>query len=111
MNGQITREELSKSLDNEILYTSEPEKFIDVFRNSGLDEIFADKGTQTKISTELVSVQQSLTLNTARLILLEHMVMNNNFFVPVIADTGEVITDDSDNAILAEWSYMIREGV
>jgi len=39
--------------------------------------------------------------------LLEHMIMANDFFAPMATDDADltILTDDSDNAILANWRY------
>lgn len=53
------------------------------------------------------NLQNSIDAANERVILLETMVLNNEFAAPMITDddTLTVITDDNGNAILADWKH------
>lgn len=53
------------------------------------------------------NLQNGIDAATERVILLETMVLNNEFAAPMITDddTLTVITDDNGNAILADWKH------
>lgn len=83
-------------------------------------EIDTFEDTQEKVFTtwfELVkgqlsgdiagNLQNQITVNRERLVLLEAMCLTNNFMAPLATDdeTLTVITDDLGNAILADWKY------
>lgn len=53
------------------------------------------------------NLQNGIDAATERVILLETMVLNNEFAAPMLTDddTLTVITDDNGNAILADWKH------
>ena len=53
------------------------------------------------------NLQNGIDAANERVILLETMVLNNEFAAPMITDddTLTVITDDNGNAILADWKH------
>ena len=53
------------------------------------------------------NLQNGIAAANERVILLETMVLNNEFAAPIITDddTLTVITDDNGNAILADWKH------
>lgn len=53
------------------------------------------------------NLQNGIDAATERVILLETMVLNNEFVAPMLTDddTLTVITDDNGNAILADWKH------
>jgi hypothetical protein len=52
-------------------------------------------------------LENQIMNNEARLLLLEDMVLQNDFVAPLITDdaTLTVLTDDLGNALLADWKY------
>jgi hypothetical protein len=52
-------------------------------------------------------LENQIMNNEARLLLLEDMVLQNDFVAPLITDdaTMTVLTDDLGNALLADWKY------
>lgn len=53
------------------------------------------------------NLQNQITEVDTKLTLLEHMTLQNNFYVPLATDdsTLTLLTDDFGNAILADWIY------
>ena len=53
------------------------------------------------------NLQNQITVNTKRILLLEGMCLTNSFIAPLATDDDEltVITDDLGNVILADWKY------
>ena len=53
------------------------------------------------------NLQNQITVNTERILLLEGMCLTNSFIAPLATDDDEltVITDDLGNVILADWKY------
>lgn len=53
------------------------------------------------------SLQNQITDNEARLLMLEGMVLMNNFSAPISTDdeTLTILTDDFGNALMADWKY------
>ena len=53
------------------------------------------------------NLQNGIDAANERVILLETMVLNNEFAAPMITDDDNltVITDDNGNAILADWKH------
>ena len=60
-----------------------------------------------KLFQEIGNLQNGIDAANERVILLETMVLNNEFAAPMITDddTLTVITDDNGNAILADWKH------
>lgn len=96
------------------------DQLIETIKTDYRDEITAFEATQEEVfntwfnfikgqlSEDVAGNLQNQITNTAdRLRLLEYMTLNNDFVAPVATDDSvpTVITDDLDNAILADWIY------
>ena len=78
---------------------------------TALGYVPADEEDVNELNEKLVQVagnlQNGIDAANERVILLETMVLNNEFAAPMITDddTLTVITDDNGNAILADWKH------
>lgn len=99
---------------------TEGDAAIETIKTDYKTEIETFEGTQEKVFNtwfELVkgqlsgdvagNLQNQITVNTERILLLEGMCLTNSFIAPLATDDDEltVITDDLGNVILADWKY------
>lgn len=99
---------------------AEGDQTIETIETDYRDDIAVFKDTQEKVfntwfefiknqlSDDVAgNLQNQITVNEERLLLLEGMCLTNNFIAPVATDDEPltVITDDLGNAILADWKY------
>lgn len=101
--GEEAELDKSKFLPGEFGSATDTKKIFHAFAPNVVKELaFKDD-----ISDIAGNLQNGIDAANERVILLETMVLNNEFAAPMITDddTLTVITDDNGNAILADWKH------